>query len=455
MRALLLLYYFPPSGGPGVQRGVKLCRHLAELGLEIGVVTVRPETYGGREEYAQDPSLAAEVPDGLRVVRTDSGEPRRLKRLLQRTRTFRLAQHVRPRRFFERQAGWAGPALAACLREIETFRPDVLLTSSQPYVAHLVGLEARRRTGVPWAADFRDPWTLSWGRAWPSRAAFQWEDRAEAEVLDGADEVVMNTPGSARELLERRAWISPAKVSVVPNGYEPEDLRVEPAARPGGEKLLVHTGSFRAWPPGTDASGLRALVRRGAYRPLPYDLQTHSPEPLLRALQRTGPDGFRVRLVGDVDPGWLELAAEAGVDGIVEATGYLPHREAARHVLAADLLYLPTITRQDGAPVSNVPAKTYEYLGSGRPLAALAGPGDVRELVAGRERVTLLRPEDPEALAALLAAVRDGQGPEAAPVDPPDARPWRRGRVAERMRDVLVRAAAPRDKSHGALNRLP
>jgi glycosyltransferase involved in cell wall biosynthesis len=454
LRALVLLYYFPPSGGPGVQRGLKMCRLLPEHGVEPTVVTVEPQTYEGPGEYAPDPSLVAEVPRDLRVVRTKSGERLRLKAALQATRLYRAAWTAAPRQLFERQAAWFAPALAACLAEVERARPDVLLTSSQPYVAHLVGREVRRLTGVPWVADFRDPWTTSWGRSWPSERALAWETEREDEVLRDADRVVANTPGSREELLARRPWIRPAKVDVVPNGYDPEDFAVAAAPRDPAEFVVVHSGAFRATPPGPPRRGLRAWIDRRAVTPLPYDLSTHSPEPLLRAMADASVKGaartVRARLVGPLAAGWTALARSLGVADRVHATGYLPHREATSHLLAADLLYLPTVTRTDGAPVSNVPAKTYEYLGSGRPVAALAGPGDVRDLVGGRERVTLLAPRDADGLAALIAASAAGQGPAACDPDSPDVRPWRRGELAARMAGVLrdaAGAAAPAEVS--------
>jgi len=452
MRALVLLYYFPPSGGPGVQRGLKLIRRLPSLGIEPTVVTVEPSTYGGAGEYAPDPSLGAEAPSDVRVVRTASGEHRRLKRALTAAHLYRFAWSLAPRRFFERQAAWFAPALAASLAEIDRSRPDVVLTSSQPYVVHLVGRELRRRTGVPWVADFRDPWTSAWGRSWPDETAYRWECDREDEVLADADRVVANTPGSRRELLARRPWIAEGKVDVVPNGYDPADLKVDPAPRSADELLVVHSGAFRAAPPGPARRGLRALVDRRAFAALPFDLSAHSPAPLLRAMAlargRTS-RRIRARLVGTLDARWLELARSLGVADDVEAPGYRPHREATSHLLAADLLYLPTVTRTDGVSVSNVPAKTYEYLGAGRPVAALAGPGDVRDLVADRARVAALTPGDDDGLADLLVRCAAGGGPSPVAADPPDVHAFRRDELAARMAEIL-RAAAGRGGSGGA-----
>ena len=438
MRALLVLYYFPPSGGPGVQRGVKLCKHLRAEGVETTVVTVDPATYLGPGEYEPDPSLDADVPADVRVVRTPSGDRRALKSAVNSLRAYRAAWHLAPSHFFERQAGWLGPVLAACEAEVRRSRPDVVLTSSQPYTAHLAGLALKAGTGIPWVADFRDPWTTSWGRTWPSSRAFAWEEAREDEVLATADRVVANTEGSRTELLARRPWIAPSKVEVVPNGYDPEDVAVSPATRSADDFVIVHSGAFRAAAAPPDRGRVRRWLDGQAVAPIPYDLATHSPLPLFRALANvTGtPRRARARLVGPLHPAWREVAYSLGVADRVEALGYRPHREATSHVAAADLLYLPTVTRTDGAAVSNVPAKTYEYLGSGRPIAALAGPGDVREVVAGRDRVTLLPPSDAEGLAALIARGASEGLPSAAP-DPEDAHAYRRAEVARRMAGVL------------------
>jgi glycosyltransferase involved in cell wall biosynthesis len=240
-------------------------------------------------------------------------------------------------------------------------------------------------------------------------------------------------------------------VDVIPNGYDPEDFGAPPAERAAEEVLVVHSGSFRARPAPAARGGLRRVLDRGAFAPVPFDLSTHSPEPLFRAMAAVKDTcRVRARLVGSVEPGWLERAEAIGVGASVEALGYRPHRESIGHLLAADLLYLPTITRLDGASVSNVPAKTYEYLGSGRPVAALAGPGDVRDLASGRVRVALLGPRDDEGLAELLRRAGEPGGLAATPPDPPDTHALRRREVARLMAETLRRAVSPRSDSCAA-----
>jgi glycosyltransferase involved in cell wall biosynthesis len=440
MKALLVLYFFPPAGGPGVQRGVKLCRYLPDAGVEVSVVTVEPTAYEGRKESARDASLGNELPANLRVVRTASGDRTRLRTFLRRAHLLDAAWSAAPRAFFELRAGWFRPALAAALAEVERSRPDVVLTSAPPYVAHLVGLELKRDAGVPWVADFRDPWTLFWTKDWPSQRALAWEEARERDVLLEADAVVANTPGQRRELLERWPEVAADKVHVVPNGYDPADFDVAPAARPADEVLVVHTGSFTAPRPAR-----REREPKPRLRESPYDRTTHSPEQLFQALaalrDRPAAPRVRARFVGTLEPAWLRRADELGVLDRVEHVGFLPHRDAVAHALAADVLYAPTLTRKDGRPSPNVPQKTYEYLGSGREIAALCDDGDVRDLMSGRARCTALAARDAAGLADLLGRREPGRAARALAPDPPDAWPWRRTEQAKRMAEILRRAA--------------
>jgi glycosyltransferase involved in cell wall biosynthesis len=438
MRALVLTFHFPPSGGSGVQRVVKLCRMLPAAGVEPTVVTVDAAAYSAHGSFgALDASLASELPSDLCVVRTPSGDRPRLRSWLRRAGLLGAAWRAKPELFFERLAMWQAPCRAAALAEIRRARPDVLLASSPPFAVQLVAMRLAQSERIPWVADLRDPWTGYFWKPWPSDAARRWEEERESEAMRAADAVVANSPGQRRELLERFPRLAPEKVAAIPNGYDADDFRVAPAPRPFDEVLVVHTGHVTCDPPGA------ASRPQDGYQ---FDRSTHSLDWLFLAMaalrSRSGAPKVRARLVGKVDGAWIARAEALGLRGQIDFLGYLPHREATSHLLAADLLYLPTVGRRDGRPSANVPAKTYEYLGSGRPVAALADAGDVRDLMTGRARCTVLGARDAAGLADLLARITPGFPPHALPPDPPDAHPWRRDVQAMQMADVLKRVAA-------------
>jgi len=440
MRALVLSFHFPPSGGSGVQRVVKLCRMLPAAGVEPTVVTVDPSVYEEHGSFgALDPSLERDLPPGLRVLRTPGGDRPGLRRFLRKTGLLDAAWRVNPAPWFERLAMWSGPCRAAALAEIRRARPDVILASSPPFVVQLVAMRLAQSEGVPWVADLRDPWTGYFWKPWPSDEARRWEEEREAEAMRAADAVIANSPGQRSELLERFPHVSPDKIVAIPNGYDADDFRVAAAPRPTDEVLVVHTGHVTCDPPGSTKPPPSGYA---------FDRSTHSLEWLFAAMaalrSRPGAPNVRARLVGKVDAAWVARAEALGLRGQVDFLGYLPHREAVSHLLAADLLYLPTVGRSDGRPSANVPAKTYEYIGSGRPVAALTDAGDVRDLMAGRARCTVLGARDAAGLADLLASITPGSAPNALPPDPADAHPWRRDEQARQMADVLKRVAVRR-----------
>ena len=198
LRLLVITYYWPPSGGAGVQRCLKWVKYLPGLGVVPTVLTVDPDqaTYPVRDE-----SLLREVPAGVRVIRTATREPfGSYQKLTGRAVphggfanegapgfTQQALRFVRGNLFIpDPRRGWNAYALAAVeklLREGATF--DAVLTSSPPHSTQLIGLELQRRHGLCWLADLRDPWTdIYYAKDLHRTAAAAWLDaRYERQVL--------------------------------------------------------------------------------------------------------------------------------------------------------------------------------------------------------------------------------------------------------------------------------
>ncbi|RZJ61912.1 MAG: hypothetical protein EOO58_01245, partial [Hymenobacter sp.] len=172
LRLLVITYYWPPSGGAGVQRCLKWVKYLPSLGVEPTVITVDPDqaTYPVRDE-----SLLREVPASVRVIHTATLEPfGSYQKLTGRAVphggfanegtpgfTQKAMRFVRGNLFIpDPRRGWNAYALAAVeklLAQGATF--DAVLTSSPPHSTQLIGLELQRKHGLRWLADLRDPWT--------------------------------------------------------------------------------------------------------------------------------------------------------------------------------------------------------------------------------------------------------------------------------------------------------
>ena len=392
MRLLVVTYYFPPSGGAGVQRPLKWVKYLPAAGITPVVLTVREGAYPHL-----DRGMAADVPAGVEVVRTAAPDPfGAYARLTGRSRdeavasrtghvgdspalAERVARWVRANVFVpDARVGWVPFAIRAA-RQVHAAHPvDAVLTTGPPHSAHLVGRALKRRLGLPWVADFRDPWTeIHYLDALGRSARTQRRDAAlEASVLREADAVV-TVSDPLRDSL--RALAPGARVETIRNGFDPNDFA-------------------------TPAPPVRADRFEVAYVGTLYAV----PQALLEALAAVHADEPRVhlRVVGSVPDGFAEAVRAHGLAEAVTVEPPVSHEVAIAIMREAALLVL-TIEAWSYARAV-VPGKTYEYLASGRPVVGLGPP-------------------DGEAAAILRAA---GAGEMYAPHDAAGVEAWLRRHVA-------------------------
>lgn len=428
-RLLLVSYYYPPSGGSGVQRPLKMSRYLPDFGWDVTVLTVDPD-------YAAypnpDPSLLADVPPAVRVVRTRAWDPyAAYARLLGKQKADlvgvgglkaagdagarqRLAAWLRANVFLpDARVGWVPFALRRA-RQLHADRPfDAVFTTAPPMSLHLVGLAFAPATGVPWVADFRDPWTDRYDvqRLPRARAALAFDRRMERAVLRRASRVVTVSPALARSLEVRRG----ASVDVLPNGFDEADFAAPAPALDTGVFTLAFVGN---------------LVEH-------YDLAA-----LWAALARLKAEGalegVRLRLVGNLAAPLRAAAEAAGLAPHLDEVPYVPHAEAVAEMRRASALLLP-IPRADGAE-GILTGKLFEYLAAGRPLVGIGPPeGDAAEIVASAEAGAFFGWDDADGLhaylARLLAAHRAGT--PALGAAPRAARAYSRRGQAEALSGLL------------------
>ena len=177
MRLLVVAYYFPPAGGPGVQRVLKLVKYLGRFGVQPSVLTVDDGSFPH-----QDAALGADIPPGTEVRRAPALDPLRLYARLKSGKGEtavpvgslgeatswgeRAARFARANMFLpDARVGWVPYAARAARRWVDEAAAagdpfGAVLTSGPPHSAHLVGLALKRaRPALRWVADFRDPWT--------------------------------------------------------------------------------------------------------------------------------------------------------------------------------------------------------------------------------------------------------------------------------------------------------
>jgi glycosyltransferase involved in cell wall biosynthesis len=377
---LMFAYHFPPQGGGGVQRSAYFAHHLPSFGWQPVVVS-SPLL----KDYVQDHSLLRLIPDDVQVTRTRALRIDPLISRLNRTWFWRLSRLLQKTVIIDTELGWVPFAINAGLKHIRSDSSiRVIYTTAPPFSANLIGLRLHRITGLPWVADFRDPWSQSALEYREGAAHNRARDRRlEQRVLKSASHVIVNTDWNKQRLINEFK-IPDNRVSVTPNGYgEPEFSRAEASATPPertGPFALLYVGSVY-----------------GDYNPCA----------ILKALAAEAekhPSGtFELRCIGR-SVKWAESER-----GDLEATGilvsispYIPHESVIREYLRAHALIFGLPEKADYC----LPGKLFEYLRSGRPIIATGAPESqtadlLRETRSGR----VFHPDDQESIRRYIEAL--------------------------------------------------
>ncbi|MFZ2643843.1 MAG: glycosyltransferase family 4 protein [Verrucomicrobiia bacterium] len=378
-RVLMVTYYFPPIGGPAVYPMLKFCKYLPQQGWQPTVIC------GGKgdPDFGLDETLVKEIPKDVDVHRIEYPHGtlwRHVRNWLFAHRLGRVGHYLGffidyPCRFRE----WTELAIARAARLIEESRPDVIWTSSPVLSAHFVGLAIKRRFGIPWVADFRDPWMgnpiLMSGEHFP-----QWQlarqARAEAMVARESDYCMFAHPLIAWEFAQRHC-LPQGKAIPITCGYDPEDFcEKTPQGSPSGKLLIVHTGSFY-----------------GEYSPKPLHdalkfVASHKPA-LLKQLKLVFVGGCTV----DFDFDGLE----------VEVLPRVSHGEAIAWMRRSDvqMIVFPRVMKD-----YHIPGKLFDYLAAERPILAIVPEqGSCADIVRKTRSGWVADPDSPEAIMGALESL--------------------------------------------------
>ncbi len=436
-KLLLISYNFPPINSAGVFRVATFAGHLCNRGWDITVLTVR-----GSSTETRDQSLMDLIPDGMRVVRTACPEFNRVTQRIRpagfasagdQTRTAAGPASGRRRRrrgpigvvgrfvhrvltFPDPQVGWVGPLFWNAARIIRRDHISYVMSTSPPHSSHLPIAALRSIVRFRWVVDFRDPWTA------PRRVApyaLGWQRRLEGWVLKRADAIIANTTGNREVLLQTFPGIAPEKVFVITNGFDVSRFEsvLSPAPAEHGESDrrpdLVYVGSV--YPEMLDfyIAGLLELRAAGARLP-------------------------RLRIYGVFEtPEEQAKIAGAGLGDVIEYAGRVPYEESLRVIAGAPALLLLV---PNGERFRNwVPSKLYPYLFSGRPILAIAPPGDSARIVTGTRSGMVVSGATPADVAAgieeFLRRVANGDFQDSRDTDAIDA--YRTERLVDQLDGVL------------------
>lgn len=370
---LMVAYHYPPEGGAsGVLRALKFSKYLPAAGYVPHVLTLRASSYVTRDE-----GLLRSIPPEAVVHRTFA---------LDASRHFAIRGRYPgllavPDRF----VSWLPFGVARGLGVIRRHGIRAIYSTSPIPTAHLIAGCLKRWTGLPWVADFRDPWIEEGIHPRPGSFRERIERPLERWVLRSADRIVATTPRLRAEILGRHPNLPPDRVRVIYNGYDEEDFGVVPTTpnSPRERFEILHAGlvtpDFRD--PFPLLRTVAALVEEGS---LPRDRTRVT---LLGGGPYLESKSFRTEL------------ESLRMDDVIEVAGRVAHAEALRRLGESAVLLLLQASEDTR---SLIPAKAFEYLRTGRPILALTLEGDTADLMRGMEGCEVV---DPANGAALRAAV--------------------------------------------------
>lgn len=396
-RVLVITYYWPPTGGSGVQRWVKFAKYLPQHGWQPVIYT--PEN---PEQLAIDSTLEAEIPKEVEVLKTHITEPYELyKKFLRKSGHSKEAVEVNPvnaqnKSFLQKLAMWVrgnlfrpdprcmwiGPSVKFLKQYLKEHPVDLIVSTGPPQSMHLIGRRLAAETGIPWIADFRDPWTkiFYFKHLSMTRGTQRWHKRMEKKVLDEASAVVAVSPLVQQEF----QTMTHTNVELITNGYDECDFpggKCEEAV--GGVErpfVVTHTGLFAA--DGNPVELWEVLAQK-----------CMKDEYFRKSL--------KIKLIGKTDEQVISSIESAGLKDNLENSGYLPHAAAVQEQRKASLLILPL--RREPEYKAVLPGKLFEYLASWRPVLGIGQPDGAMSMILNQTKTgVVLNWDDKASLSRFL-----------------------------------------------------
>ena len=384
-KVLIITYYWPPSGGSGVQRWLKFVKYFRDFGIEPIVLTVTPE-FAALPNI--DESLEHEIPAGIEVHKTRAKSPfgfyKKIKKGAVPNSGFagegkanlfdNLFRFIRGNFFIpDARIGWNKFALEKARELIHLHAIDTVITSSPPHSTQLIGLQLKKEFKLKWLADLRDPWTeiyynkLLFRTNWAKKIDY----RHEQACLQNADTLIVVSEDIKRRFGKARESIL-EKTHVIPNGFDEEDFSGEQIKNDAGIKYISYVGNL------------------GLQYPIEEFLKTFSE--FVKVDEQ-----WRIRFVGNVSDVLTTEIQKLGLEKWVEFTPYVEHKKAVEYMINSDLLLLIIPNTENNKGI--LTGKLFEYIATGNPIIYI-GPedGDALEILKGNTVYIALNSKEKEAV---------------------------------------------------------
>jgi len=356
-RALIITYYWPPAGGPGVQRWLHFVRYLKEF--EVEPIVYVPEN----AHYPLiDESFTDFVPTDIEILKQPIKEPYKMASLFSKKKTKTISSGIISKKkqslaeklllyirgnFFipDARIGWVKPSFIFLKNYLAENPVDVIISSGPPHSLHLIGLRLQNEIGVKWIADFRDPWTtIHYHKSLKlTKSSEAKHKKLESQILNSADKIIVTSPTTKKEF----EAITNKPIEVITNGYE---LSGKIESELDEKFTIAHIGSL---------------------------LSERNPNMLWKVLSEIVSENkdfkndFELKLAGTVSEDVLNSIKTFGLNNNLNLLGYVSHSEAIKLQHNAQVLLVLEIDKPETRAI--IPGKIFEYLAAKRPIIAL-GP---------------------------------------------------------------------------------
>ncbi|MBN2395560.1 MAG: glycosyltransferase family 4 protein [Candidatus Atribacteria bacterium] len=368
-KILIITYYWPPAGGPGVQRWLKFCNYLPEFNIYPIILTADPDS---ASYQVKDTSLIEEAKH-IETYRTKTFEPFELfkeltgkkslpvgglesdnKSIFKKTVNFIRGNFFIP----DPRRGWNRTALKKAGELINKYKIKTIITSSPPHSSQLIGLKLKKKFNIRWIADLRDPWTdiYYYNQFLHTSLARTIDKTYERKVLENSDYIITVSNSVKNYFTEKTSKLKADKIRVIPNGYDDRDFSRTFPDFSSDLFFITYTGTITA------LYGINVAIDA------------------LSELKDEFP-GLRLRFVGTVDNDIKKIVTEKGIEAITEYISYVPHMKSVELLHEATLLLLciPDMKKNEGI----LTGKLFEYLAAEKPVLCI-GPvnGDAAKIIS-------------------------------------------------------------------------
>ena len=350
-KVLVITYYWPPSGGAGVQRWVKFIKYFKDQNINPFIISVDPD-------FASYPlidnSLKNDIPDNTNVYLTRTNEPYSLYKKINNNQTpyagfanegrpnffQKIARFIRGNFFIpDSRKGWNNFAYKKAVEILEKENIDTVITTSPPHSTQLIGLKLKETQNIKWIADLRDPWTdiYYYKSMLHTKWAKQKDLNYEKRVIEKSDKVVVVSDSIKQLLLNKSNLVKESKIHTIPNGFDDDDFLVS-SKNNNSKFLLSYVGTIT--------------------KDYPLDSIKKSISNLNINLEFTGKADEPTKLL---------------LNEVASFNNHVKHKESINLLLASDMLLLviPKISNNKGI----LTGKLFEYLGARKPILCI-GPTD-------------------------------------------------------------------------------